>query len=105
MGLAVTTMSARIHTQYSTSSQRNVVVFDCYVNTMACKPNYVFSIDGHNLTVIEVDGNYVEPYTVDSIHFHAAQRYILLHPSCTPTCRQLLGSCGSKSAHRSIYPS
>lgn len=47
---------------------------------MACKPNYVFSIDGHNLTVIEVDGNYVEPYTVDSIQVHAAQRYsFILH--------------------------
>ena len=47
---------------------------------MACKPNYVFSIDDHNLTVIEVDGNYVEPYTVDSIQVHAAQRYsFILH--------------------------
>lgn len=47
---------------------------------MACKPHYMFSIDGHNLTVIEVDGNYVEPYTVDSIWVHAAQRYsFILH--------------------------
>lgn len=47
---------------------------------MACKPNYLFSIDDHNLTIIEVDGNYVEPYTVDSIQIHAAQRYsFILH--------------------------
>lgn len=47
---------------------------------MACKPNYMFSIDGHNLTVIEADGSYVEPYTVDSIQIHAAQRYsFILH--------------------------
>ncbi|KAG1765828.1 laccase [Suillus placidus] len=34
---------------------------------MACKPNYIFSIDGHNLTIIEVDGQYVKPLVVDSI--------------------------------------
>ncbi|KAG2337950.1 laccase [Suillus weaverae] len=42
---------------------------------MACKPNYIFSIDGHNLTIIEVDGQYVKPLVVDSIQIYAAQRY------------------------------
>ncbi|KIJ65372.1 multicopper oxidase [Hydnomerulius pinastri MD-312] len=42
---------------------------------MACKPNYIFAIDNHKLTVIEVDGEYVEPYTVDSIQIYASQRY------------------------------
>ncbi|KAH7881961.1 laccase [Phlebopus sp. FC_14] len=42
---------------------------------MACKPNYIFSIDNHDLTVIEVDGEYVEPYVVNSIQIYAAQRY------------------------------
>ncbi|KAG1725597.1 laccase [Suillus lakei] len=42
---------------------------------MACKPNYIFSIDNHNLTIIEVDGQYVEPLVVDSIQIYAAQRY------------------------------
>ncbi|KAG2057732.1 laccase [Suillus hirtellus] len=42
---------------------------------MACKPNYIFSIDSHNLTIIEVDGQYVEPLVVDSIQIYAAQRY------------------------------
>ncbi|KAG2049967.1 Cu-oxidase-domain-containing protein [Suillus hirtellus] len=42
---------------------------------MACKPNYIFSIDSHNLTIIEVDGQYVEPLSVDSIQMYAAQRY------------------------------
>ncbi|KAG9308070.1 laccase [Chiua virens] len=52
---------------------------------MACKPNYVFSIDGHTMTVIEVDGNYVKPYTVDSIQVHAAQRYsFILHADQHP---------------------
>ncbi|KAG1739433.1 laccase [Suillus paluster] len=42
---------------------------------MACKPNYIFSIDHHKLTIIEVDGQYVEPVVVDSIQIYAAQRY------------------------------
>ncbi|KAG2135201.1 laccase [Suillus bovinus] len=42
---------------------------------MACKPNYIFSIDGHNLTIIEVDGQYVDPLVVNSIDIFAAQRY------------------------------
>ncbi|KAK7443246.1 laccase [Stygiomarasmius scandens] len=42
---------------------------------MACDSNFQFSIDGHNMTVIEVDGVNVEPVTVNSIQIFAAQRY------------------------------
>lgn len=42
---------------------------------MSCKQFYNFTIDNHTMTVIEVDGDYVEPYTVDSIQIYAAQRY------------------------------
>ncbi|KAG2012198.1 laccase 2 [Coprinopsis cinerea AmutBmut pab1-1] len=42
--------------------------------SMSCDPNYIFSIDGHPLTVIEVDGVNVQPHTVDSIQIFAAQR-------------------------------
>lgn len=42
---------------------------------MSCKQFYNFTIDNHTMTVIEVDGTYVEPYTVDSIQIFAAQRY------------------------------
>lgn len=31
------------------------------------------------MTVIEVDAEYVEPYVVDSIQIHAAQRYSFFH--------------------------
>ncbi|KAF9232448.1 laccase [Melanogaster broomeanus] len=51
---------------------------------MACKPNYIFAIDGHNLTVIEVDGQYVEPYTVDSIQIYASQRYSFILEATQP---------------------
>ncbi|KAJ7138287.1 laccase 1 [Mycena epipterygia] len=43
--------------------------------SVSCDPNYIFSIDGHQLTIIEVDGVNVQPLTVDSIQIFAAQRY------------------------------
>ncbi|KAF8196131.1 yellow laccase [Pholiota molesta] len=43
--------------------------------SISCDPNYTFSIDGHLMTIIEVDGNNVAPLTVDSIQIFAGQRY------------------------------
>jgi iron transport multicopper oxidase len=43
--------------------------------SMSCDPNFVFGIDGHNMTIIEVDGVNSEPLLVDSIQIFAAQRY------------------------------
>ncbi|KAH9893587.1 TvLac6 [Cubamyces lactineus] len=42
---------------------------------IACDPNYMFSIDGHTMTVIEADGQNTEPLQVDTIQILAAQRY------------------------------
>ncbi|KAI0720117.1 laccase [Cerioporus squamosus] len=43
--------------------------------SMSCDPNYVFSIDNHDLTIIETDGINTKPHVVDSIQIFAAQRY------------------------------
>ena len=43
--------------------------------SLSCDPNYVFSIDSHNLTIIEVDAISSQPLTVDSLRIFAAQRY------------------------------
>lgn len=43
--------------------------------SMSCEPTFIFSIDGHKLTIIEVDGNNVEPLLVDSIPIFSGQRY------------------------------
>ena len=29
--------------------------------SLACEPNFTFSIDGHNMTIIEADGQLTEP--------------------------------------------
>ncbi|KAE9398736.1 laccase [Gymnopus androsaceus JB14] len=46
--------------------------------SISCDPNYVFSIDGHTFTVIEVDGVNHNPVVADSIQIYAAQRYSLV---------------------------
>jgi iron transport multicopper oxidase len=43
--------------------------------SISCDPNYTFSIDGHNLTIIEVDGISTEPLVVNEIQIFAGQRY------------------------------
>ncbi|KAJ3509349.1 hypothetical protein NLJ89_g5269 [Agrocybe chaxingu] len=41
----------------------------------SCDPNHTFSIDGHTLTIIEVDTVNTVPLEVDSIQIFAGQRY------------------------------
>ncbi|KAF7364191.1 Laccase I [Mycena sanguinolenta] len=43
--------------------------------SMSCDPNWIFSIDGHQMSIIEVDGVAHQPLTVDSIQIFAGQRY------------------------------
>ncbi|KAF9259968.1 laccase [Marasmius fiardii PR-910] len=43
--------------------------------SLSCDPNYIFSIDGHDMTVIEADGQNVAPVVVNSIQIFAGQRY------------------------------
>ncbi|KAJ7288878.1 laccase [Mycena rebaudengoi] len=43
--------------------------------SLSCDPNFIFTIDGHSMTIIEVDGVNHEPHNVDSIQIFAGQRY------------------------------
>ncbi|KAN0136672.1 laccase [Lactarius tabidus] len=42
---------------------------------ISCSAGFLFSIDGHTMTVIEVEGNNVQPLEVDSLVLLAGQRY------------------------------
>ncbi|KAJ7636185.1 laccase [Roridomyces roridus] len=53
--------------------------------SIACDPNFMFSIDGHNLTIIEVDGVNHQPLVVDQIQIYAAQRYSFILHADRPT--------------------
>ena len=46
--------------------------------SLACDVNYVFSIDGHTMTIIEADGVSTDPLEVDSLQIFAAQRYSIV---------------------------
>ncbi|KAF8829643.1 hypothetical protein HHX47_DHR3001008 [Lentinula edodes] len=52
--------------------------------SISCEPNFVFSIDGHTFTVIEVDGVSHDPVVADSIQIFASQR-IRANPSVGTT--------------------
>lgn len=41
--------------------------------SISCDPNFTFSIDGHNLTIIEVEGTAVVPYTINTIQILAGE--------------------------------
>ncbi|KAJ7242473.1 laccase 1 [Mycena rebaudengoi] len=43
--------------------------------SVSCDPNFTVTIDGHNMTIIEVDSENVQPLTVDSIQIFAGMRY------------------------------
>ncbi|KZV61483.1 multicopper oxidase [Peniophora sp. CONT] len=48
--------------------------------SMACDPNFLFSIDQHTLKIIEADGTNVQPVEVSQIQIFAGQRYsFVLH--------------------------
>ena len=51
--------------------------------SISCDPNFTFSIDGHNMTVIEVEGTNVQPLLVDSIQIFAGMRESHFLPHCT----------------------
>jgi len=44
----------------------------------ACDSYFTFSIDGHDMTIIEADGVNTEPLTVDSLQIFAGQRYSII---------------------------
>ncbi|KAG2739643.1 multicopper oxidase, partial [Suillus brevipes Sb2] len=42
---------------------------------MSCDPSFSFSINNHNLTIIEANGELTQPLLVDSLQILAGQRY------------------------------
>jgi len=42
--------------------------------SISCDPSFTFSIDGHQMTVIEVEGNNLKPLVIDSLEIFAGTR-------------------------------
>ncbi len=53
--------------------------------SLSCDPNYTFSVDGHNMTVIEVDGIETQSLTVNAIQIFSAQRYSFVVSDIRPS--------------------
>ncbi|KAG6845382.1 hypothetical protein H0H87_010097 [Tephrocybe sp. NHM501043] len=50
------------------------------VVSISCDANYIFSIDNHNMTIIEVDGVNHSPLEVDNLQIFSGQRYsVVVH--------------------------
>ncbi|KAH0582274.1 laccase, multicopper oxidase, benzenediol:oxygen oxidorectuctase [Termitomyces sp. 'cryptogamus'] len=52
--------------------------------SVSCDPNFIFSIDAHNMTIIEVDGVNHMPLTVDSLQIFSGQRYSVVVAALQP---------------------
>ncbi|KAF8263780.1 laccase [Lactarius quietus] len=48
------------------------------VVSISCDPSFIFSIDSHQLTVIEVDSVETQPLVIDSLEIFPGQRYSLI---------------------------
>jgi FtsP/CotA-like multicopper oxidase with cupredoxin domain len=65
------------------------------VVSISCDPAYVFSIDGHQLSIIEVDGINVQPLQVDSLEIFAGMESRTSFTRCLlmPSNRSTLFRC------------
>ena len=64
---------------------------------MSCDSSFQFSIDGHNFTVIEADGELTEPLVVDQIQILAGQRYSVVLVADKPVGNYWIRSLPSSS--------
>ncbi|KAI0293709.1 laccase [Multifurca ochricompacta] len=53
----------------------HLISYRLRVVSISCDPSFFFSIDSHQLTVIEVDGISVQPLLIDSLQIFVGQRY------------------------------
>ena len=68
--------------------------------SISCDPNFTFSIDGHNMTVIEVEGTNVHPLVIDSLEIFVGTCVSSGISCCTHRCQNrptLFGCCKSIS--------
>jgi iron transport multicopper oxidase len=52
--------------------------------SLACDPNYIFSIEGHNFTIIEADAVDTQSVEVNAVQIFAAQRYSFILNASQP---------------------
>jgi FtsP/CotA-like multicopper oxidase with cupredoxin domain len=68
------------------------------VVSTSCNPSFNFTIDGHRMTIIEVDGSEVQPVEVDSIPILAGQRYSVVVTADQPVGNYWIRSLSNLNA-------
>ncbi|KAL0567291.1 hypothetical protein V5O48_014702 [Marasmius crinis-equi] len=68
--------------------------------SISCDPPFIFSIDGHPLTIIEVDGTNHEPLEVNSLEIFAGQRYSVVLDASMPVANYWIRANPSTPAGR-----
>jgi len=63
---------------------------------MSCDPSFNFTIDGHRMTIIEVDGSEVQPIEVDSLPLYAGQRYSVVVTANQPVANYWIRALSSQ---------
>ncbi|KAI9508590.1 laccase [Russula earlei] len=66
--------------------------------SISCDPSFTFSIDGHQMTVIEVEGTNVKPLLIDSLEIFAGQRYSVVVTANQPVSNYWIRSIGKSAA-------
>ncbi|KAJ3505082.1 hypothetical protein NLJ89_g7603 [Agrocybe chaxingu] len=67
--------------------------------SLSCEPNYIFSIGGHKLKIIEADGENVLPVIVDSLQIFAGQRYSFVLTANRPVDNYWIRSLPDSGKH------
>jgi len=60
--------------------------------SISCDPSFIFSIDNHNMTVIEVEGTNVQPLPIDSLEIFVGQRYSVVVTANQPVANYWIRS-------------
>lgn len=74
-GLGIAHNTNGTHGQHAVVTVKKGKRYRFRLINMACLPHFTFSIDRHNLTIIEADSIETKPMVVDSLDIYAGQRY------------------------------
>ncbi|KAI0258275.1 laccase [Gloeopeniophorella convolvens] len=67
--------------------------------SISCDPSFIFSVDGHQLTIIEVEGTNVKPLVVDSLEIFVGQRYSAVLNANQPVGNYWIRSLPNAAGH------
>ncbi|KAH9931998.1 laccase [Epithele typhae] len=83
----------------SSTSRRGNGSYRFRLVSLSCEPLYTWSIDKHNMTIIEVEGVSSQPHTVDSLQIFTAQRYSFVLTADQPVDNYLIRAVSNQGPY------